>query len=149
MSVQSDRWISARALQRRMIEPFGEKPVAGGAITHELASSNCGLCVSVEFKVFSKVNSAVIGPNAFDGRLLASAGASSVESFHIPKNVLTICVGKSAYARCGITREHNAIRAGAGERRSAGNLQRAAAIGQGLRQRRAVPEDVFPFRCAS
>jgi deoxycytidine triphosphate deaminase len=161
MSVQSDRWISARALQRRMIEPSGGKPVAGGAVTHELSSSRCGVRISVEFKNFSKMSSAVVSPKAFDSRLLTGAEmnsaimpmnsfakARSVESFHIPKNVSAICVGKSICARCGITRGRNAIRAGAEAGWNAGNFQRATAAGQDLCQRRAVPEAVFPFRCA-
>jgi len=159
MSIQSDRWIREQAIKHRMIEPFCEKQVAGNVILYGLSSCGYDLRVSDEFKIFTNVNSAIIDPKAFDERSFVSVKAESVivppnsfalarsiEYFRIPRDVLTICVGKSTYARCGITSEGNAIRAGVGGVRNPGNLQYHPATGQGLRQRRAVPDPIFPFR---
>jgi dCTP deaminase len=115
MSIQSDRWIREQAIQHRMIEPFSEKQVASGVISYGLSSYGYDLRVSDEFKIFTNVNSAIIDPKAFDERSFVTvcaesvivppnsfALARSVEYFHIPRDVLAICVGKSTYARCGI-----------------------------------------------
>ena len=115
MSIGSDRWIREQALNHRMIEPFSEKQVASGVISYGLSSYGYDLRVSDEFKIFTNVNSAIIDPKAFDERSFVSvtapsviippnsfALARSVEYFRIPRDVLTICVGKSTYARCGI-----------------------------------------------
>jgi dCTP deaminase len=115
MSIQSDRWIREQAIHHRMIEPFSEKQVAAGVISYGLSSYGYDLRVSDEFKIFTNVNSAIIDPKAFDERSFVSVQASSVivppnsfalarsvEYFRIPRDVLTICVGKSTYARCGI-----------------------------------------------
>jgi dCTP deaminase len=115
MSILSDRWIREQALQHRMIEPFSEKQVAAGVISYGLSSYGYDLRVSDEFKIFTNVNSAIIDPKKFDERSFVTvqapsvivppnsfALARSVEYFRIPRDVLTICVGKSTYARCGI-----------------------------------------------
>ncbi len=115
MSIQSDRWIREQAVEHRMIEPFSEKQVREGVISYGLSSYGYDLRVSDEFKIFTNVNSAIIDPKAFDERSFVSVQAASVivppnsfalarsiEYFRIPRNVLTICVGKSTYARCGI-----------------------------------------------
>ena len=115
MSIQSDGWIREQAIERRMIEPFSEEQIAGGVISYGLSSYGYDLRVSDEFKVFTNVNSAIIDPKAFDERSFVSVQAESViippnsfalsrsvEYFRIPRDVLTICVGKSTYARCGI-----------------------------------------------
>ena len=115
MSIQSDRWIREQAIQHRMIEPFSEKQVAEGVISYGLSSYGYDLRVSDEFKIFTNVNSAIIDPKSFDERSFVTvqaesvivppnsfALARSVEYFRIPRDVLTICVGKSTYARCGI-----------------------------------------------
>jgi dCTP deaminase len=115
MPIQSDRWIRDQALQYRMIEPFVEQQVTAGVISYGLSSYGYDLRVSDEFKIFTNVNSAIIDPKAFDERSFVSvraesvivppnsfALARSVEYFRVPRNVLTICVGKSTYARCGI-----------------------------------------------
>jgi dCTP deaminase len=115
MSIQSDRWIREQALKHRMIEPFSEKQVAGNVISFGVSSYGYDLRVSDEFKIFTNVNSAIIDPKAFDERSFVSVQADSViippnsfalarsiEYFRIPRDVLTICVGKSTYARCGI-----------------------------------------------
>jgi dCTP deaminase len=115
MTIQSDRWIREQALKARMIEPFVDTQVSDGVISYGLSSYGYDLRVSNEFKIFTNVNSAVIDPKAFDERSFVSvraesvivppnsfALARSVEYFRIPADVLTICVGKSTYARCGI-----------------------------------------------
>lgn len=127
MSIQSDRWIRQQAIDHRMIEPFSETQIAVGVISYGLSSYGYDLRVSNEFKIFTNVNSAIIDPKASDERSFVSmqapsvivppnwfALARSIEYFHIPRDVLTICVGKSTYARCGITSERDAIRAGVG-----------------------------------
>jgi len=115
MSIKSDRWIRTQALENKMIEPFCEKQVKEGVISYGLSSYGYDLRVSNEFKIFTNVNSAIIDPKNFDERSFVSveadsiivppnsfALARSVEYFRIPRDVLTICVGKSTYARCGI-----------------------------------------------
>jgi dCTP deaminase len=108
------------ALERGMIEPFEEKQVkelegGGRAISYGLSSYGYDLRVSDEFKVFTNVFNTVVDPKNFDDRSFVDlkadvcivppnsfALARSVEYFRIPREVLTICVGKSTYARCGI-----------------------------------------------
>ena len=98
-----------------MINPFNEKQVREGVISFGLSSYGYDLRVADEFKIFTNVNSAIIDPKRFDERSFVSinsdcvlippnsfALARSVEYFKIPRDVLTICVGKSTYARCGI-----------------------------------------------
>jgi dCTP deaminase len=127
MSMQSDRWIKERAIEYRMIEPRRENQAAEGVISDGLSSYDYDLRVSDGLKIFTDVNSAIIDPKASDERSFVSmqapsvivppnwfALARSIEYFHIPRDVLTICVGKSTYARCGITSERDAIRAGVG-----------------------------------
>jgi dCTP deaminase len=115
MSIQSDSWIREQAIERKMIEPFSEEQISAGVISYGLSSYGYDLRVSDEFKIFTNVNSAIIDPKAFDERSFVSVQAESVivppnsfalsrsvEYFRIPRDVLTICVGKSTYARCGI-----------------------------------------------
>lgn len=115
MSIKSDIWIREQATKHGMIEPFSEKQVSKGCISYGLSSYGYDLRVSDEFKIFTNVNSAIIDPKAFDERSFVSvqsdsvivppnsfALARSIEYFRIPRDVLTICVGKSTYARCGI-----------------------------------------------
>ena len=115
MSIKSDRWIRRMAREHRMIEPFVEGQVREGAISYGVSSYGYDMRVAPEFKIFTNVLSAVVDPKAFDSRSFVEfdgevcivppnsfALARSVEYFRIPRNVLTICVGKSTYARCGI-----------------------------------------------
>jgi dCTP deaminase len=115
MSIKSDRWIREQALQHGMIQPFSEKQVRGGVISYGVSSYGYDLRVSDEFKIFTNVNTTVIDPKNFDERSFVTvqadsvivppnsfALARSVERFKIPRDVLTLCVGKSTYARCGI-----------------------------------------------
>ncbi len=115
MAIKSDRWIREKALTQEMISPFCEKQVRDGVISYGLSSYGYDLRVADEFKIFTNVNSAVVDPKRFDERSFVTvradsvmvppnsfALARSVEYFKIPRDVLTICVGKSTYARCGI-----------------------------------------------
>jgi dCTP deaminase len=103
------------AQTQEMISPFCEKQMREGVISYGLSSYGYDLRVADEFKIFTNVNSAVVDPKSFDERSFVSvradsvmvppnsfALARSVEYFKIPRDVLTICVGKSTYARCGI-----------------------------------------------
>lgn len=115
MAIKSDKWIRTQALEKGMIEPFSEKQVREGVVSYGLSSYGYDLRVSDEFKIFTNVNSAIIDPKNFDERSFVTvhaesviippnsfALAKSIEYFRIPRDVLTICVGKSTYARCGI-----------------------------------------------
>ena len=115
MSIKSDRWIRQQALEHRMIEPFSEKQVRDSVISYGLSSYGYDLRVSDEFKIFTNVNNALVDPKHFDEKSFVNvttdicivppnsfALARSVEYFKIPRSILTICVGKSTYARCGI-----------------------------------------------
>jgi dCTP deaminase len=115
MSIKSDKWIRTQALEHGMISPFSEKQVKEGVISYGLSSYGYDLRVADEWKIFTNVNSAIIDPKNFDEKSFVSvkadsiivppnsfALARSIEYFKIPRDVLTICVGKSTYARCGI-----------------------------------------------
>ena len=115
MSIKSDRWIRQQAKEHSMIEPFSEKQVRQDCISYGLSSYGYDLRVADEFKIFTNVNSSIVDPKHFDERSFVTiqtdvcivppnsfALARSVEYFKIPRSVLTICVGKSTYARCGI-----------------------------------------------
>ena len=114
MSIKSDRWIKEMA-QNGMIEPFVENQVRADVVSFGLSSYGYDIRVADEFKVFTNINSTVIDPKAFDPRSFVDlqadvcivppnsfALARTVEYFRIPRNVLTVCLGKSTYARCGI-----------------------------------------------
>ena len=115
MAIKSDRWIRRMAQEHDMINPFYEKQVRQGVISYGLSSYGYDLRVADEFKIFTNVNSAIVDPKKFDEKSFVTitsdvcivppnsfALARSVEYFKIPRDVLTICVGKSTYARCGI-----------------------------------------------
>ena len=113
--LKSDRWIRKMAREHDMINPFSEKQVREGVISYGLSSYGYDLRVADEFKVFTNVYNAVVDPKVFDERSFVDmkgdsclvppnsfALARSVEYFRIPRDVLTLCIGKSTYARCGI-----------------------------------------------
>ncbi len=115
MPVKSDRWIRQMAREQRMIEPFAEAQKREGVISYGLSSYGYDIRVADEYRIFTNVNTAIVDPKNFDARSFVEyqgdicvippnsfALARSVEYFRIPRNVLTICVGKSTYARCGI-----------------------------------------------
>jgi len=113
--LKSDRWIRRMATEHGMINPFSEKQVRESVISYGLSSYGYDLRVADEFKIFTNVNCTVVDPKGFDERSFVTvrsdvcivppnsfALARSIEYFKIPRDVLTICVGKSTYARCGI-----------------------------------------------
>jgi len=117
--IKSDRWIRSMAEEQGMIEPFepGQVRRRGDerAISYGTSSYGYDVRCSSHFKVFTNINSAIVDPKAFDENSFVAmdadvciippnsfALASTVEYFRIPRSVLTICVGKSTYARCGI-----------------------------------------------
>jgi dCTP deaminase len=115
MTIKSDRWIKRMAREHRMIEPFVESQVRGSAISYGVSSYGYDIRVADEFKVFTNINNTVIDPKSFDPRSFVDiktdvcivppnsfALARTIEYFRIPRDVLTICLGKSTYARCGI-----------------------------------------------
>ncbi len=113
--VKSDRWIRKMAKEKGMIEPFEEKQVRDGAISYGVSSYGYDLRIADEFKIFTNINTTIVDPKKFDLKSFVDlksdvcvtppnsfALGRSVEYFRIPRNVITICVGKSTYARCGI-----------------------------------------------
>jgi len=119
MTIRSDRWIRRMAEEKNMIEPFepGQMRNVDGSRIISYGTSSYGYdvrCAS-DFKIFTNINSAVVDPKRFDESSFVDvhndvciippnsfALASTVEYFRIPRDVLTICLGKSTYARCGI-----------------------------------------------
>ncbi|HAJ05458.1 MAG TPA: dCTP deaminase [Chloroflexi bacterium] len=115
MSIRPDNWITNMAKQHGMIEPFESSQVRDGVISYGVSSYGYDIRVADEFKIFTNVYSAVVDPKSFDPQSMVDykgdvciippnsfALARTVEYFRIPRSVLTICVGKSTYARCGI-----------------------------------------------
>jgi dCTP deaminase len=119
MSLQSDRWIRKMALEKGMIEPFVEEQVRERSgeklVSFGLSSYGYDLRVAEQFKVFTNVYNSIVDPKQFRTDAFVDicaqsciippnsfALARSVEYFRIPRNVLTLCIGKSTYARCGI-----------------------------------------------
>jgi len=119
MSLQSDKWIRKMALEHKMIEPFADSQVRNEAgkkiVSYGLSSYGYDLRVANEFKVFTNVYNSIVDPKDFRDDAFVHihaqtciippnsfALARSVEYFRIPRNVLTLCIGKSTYARCGI-----------------------------------------------
>ena len=115
MSILSDRWIRRMATEKGMIEPFVETQKRDGVISYGLSSYGYDARVGTDFKIFTNVDSAVVDPKNFAANSFVDrtadvciippnsfALARTVEYFRIPRNVLTICLGKSTYARCGI-----------------------------------------------
>jgi dCTP deaminase len=115
MAIKSDRWIRKMSLEHDMISPFNDKQVREGVISYGLSSYGYDLRVADEYKIFTNVKHTIVDPKNFDeGSFVTVNGeycivppnsfalARSVEYFKIPRDVLTICVGKSTYARCGI-----------------------------------------------
>jgi dCTP deaminase len=115
MSIMNDRWITEMATEHGMIEPFESSQVRSGVISYGVSSYGYDMRVADDFRFFTNVLSSVVDPKAFDPKSFVEftgdvcivppnsfALARSVEYFRIPRNVMTICLGKSTYARCGI-----------------------------------------------
>lgn len=115
MGVKSDTWIRKMAKEHSMIDPFVDGQVREGAISYGLSAYGYDIRVSDEFKVFTNVYNTVVDPKHFDDKSFVEitsdvciippnsfALARTVEYFKIPRSTITLCVGKSTYARCGI-----------------------------------------------
>ena len=115
MSIKPDHWIRKMALEHKMIEPFIEKQQRENVISYGISSYGYDVRIADEFKIFTNIYGATVDPKKFDSKsfvdfrgevcLIAPnsfALGRTVEYFRIPRNVMTICVGKSTYARCGI-----------------------------------------------
>jgi dCTP deaminase len=115
MSIKPDSWIKRMALDKKMIEPFVDDQVRSGVISYGVSSYGYDVRVGDEFKVFTNVFNTVVDPKNFDPKSFVDikadvciippnsfALASTVEYFRIPRDILTVCLGKSTYARCGI-----------------------------------------------
>jgi dCTP deaminase len=115
MSIKPDTWITRMAREHQMIEPFVDDQVRQGVISYGVSSYGYDVRVGDQFKVFTNVYNTVVDPKNFDPKSFVDikadqcvippnsfALASTIEYFRIPRDVLTICLGKSTYARCGI-----------------------------------------------
>ena len=115
MGLKPDHWIRKMALEHQMIEPFADRQIRNDVISYGISSYGYDIRVADEFKIFTNVYSAIVDPKHFDPRSMVDftgdvciippnsfALARTVEYFRIPRGVLTVCVGKSTYARCGI-----------------------------------------------
>ncbi|HRQ05407.1 dCTP deaminase [Nitrosomonas halophila] len=119
MTIKSDRWIRKMAREHGMIEPFEPNQIkqkdGHSIVSYGTSSYGYDIRCSDEFKLFTNLNSTIVDPKRFDSNSFVDvksdiciippnsfALARTVEYFRIPRNVLTICLGKSTYARCGI-----------------------------------------------
>lgn len=114
--IKSDKWIKIMALEHKLIEPFVESQVRDGVISYGVSSYGYDIRVGKDFRIFTGVNATVVDPKKTDqGSFFdvstddfvlipphSFALARTVEYFRIPRNILTICFGKSTYARCGV-----------------------------------------------
>ena len=128
MSIKSDKWIRTMAQTHGMIEPFepGQirtDPLGRRIVSYGTSSYGYDIRCAPEFKVFTNIYSTVVDPKNFDEKSFVDieadvcvippnsfALARTVEYFRIPRNVLTICLGKSTYARCGIVGQDPFVR---------------------------------------
>jgi dCTP deaminase len=115
MGLKPDHWIERMAKEQGMIEPYEANQVREGVISYGVSSYGYDIRVADEFKIFTNVNSAIVDPKDFDPASMVDfqgdvcivppnsfALARTIEYFRIPRSVLTVCLGKSTYARCGI-----------------------------------------------
>ena len=119
MSIKSDKWIRRMAKEQGLIEPFEPGQIkerdSERLISYGTSSYGYDIRCADEFKIFTNINSSIVDPKQFDEKSFVDfkgevciippnsfALARTVEYFRIPRNVLTICLGKSTYARCGI-----------------------------------------------
>jgi len=114
LSIKNDRWIREMA-KKGMIEPFAEAQVRKDVISYGISSYGYDLRVADEYKIFTNINNVIVDPKNFEPKSFIDykgeyciippnsfALAHSVEYFRIPRDILTVCLGKSTYARCGI-----------------------------------------------
>lgn len=113
MGLKNDKWIRKMALEHKMIEPFADRQVRDGVISYGVSSYGYDIRIAREFKVFTNLNTSIVDPKNFDPLAFVSVETDaciippnsfvlgkSVEYMRIPRGVLTICLGKSTYARC-------------------------------------------------
>lgn len=119
MAIKSDKWIRKMAMEHGMIDPFEENQVRfinnQKVISYGTSSYGYDIRCASEFKIFTNINSTIVDPKDFNPQNFVEVNndyciippnsfalARTVEYFRIPRNVLTVCLGKSTYARCGI-----------------------------------------------
>jgi dCTP deaminase len=115
MGLKPDHWIRKMAVEKGMIEPFADNQVRQGVISYGVSSYGYDMRVADEFKIYKRHTASIIDPKHIDSDSMhdyqgdicvippnSFALGRSVEYFRIPRQVLTICLGKSTYARCGI-----------------------------------------------
>jgi len=115
MGLKNDTWIRKMAHEMGMIEPFIDNQVREGVISYGVSSYGYDIRIANEFKIFTNVFSAIVDPKNFNPQSMIDfkgdmciippnsfALARTIEYFRIPRTVLTLCIGKSTYARCGI-----------------------------------------------
>jgi len=119
MTIKSDKWIRKMAEEHGMISPFEPNMIRkkdnDKIVSYGTSSYGYDIRCAPEFRVFTNINSTIVDPKSFDPNSFVEfngshciippnsfALARTVEFFKIPRNILTICVGKSTYARCGI-----------------------------------------------
>jgi len=115
MGLTNDAWIRRMAKEERMIEPFIDDQVRDEVISYGLSSYGYDIRCTDEFKIFTNVHSAIVDPKHFNpSSFIDYKGevciippnsfvlARTIEYFRIPRKVLTVCLGKSTYARCGL-----------------------------------------------
>src|SRR5574338_1515622 len=115
MGLKPDHWIRKMALEHGMIEPFVDRQVREGVISYGVSSYGYDVRIADEFKIFTNVYSAVVDPKNFDTHSMVDFQGpvcvippnsfvlgKTMEYFRIPRQVLTVCLGKSTYARCGL-----------------------------------------------
>ncbi len=115
MSIKNDRWITEMATKHGMIEPFESSQQRDGVVSYGVSAYGYDMRVAPEYKIFTNVLSSIVDPKNFDPRSFVDfkgdvciippnsfALARTIEYFRIPRDILTICLGKSTYARCGI-----------------------------------------------
>jgi len=115
MGLKPDHWIKRMALEHQMIDPFVDAQVRSGVISYGVSSYGYDIRVANEYKIFTNVFSTIVDPKHFDQKSMVDyvgdncvippnsfVLARTVEYFRIPRQVLTVCLGKSSYARCGL-----------------------------------------------
>ena len=115
MGLKPDHWIKRMALEHQMIDPFVDAQVRSGVISYGVSSYGYDIRVAYEYKIFTNVFSTIVDPKHFDQKSMVDyvgdncvippnsfVLARTVEYFRIPRQVLTVCLGKSSYARCGL-----------------------------------------------
>ena len=115
MGLKNDAWIRRAAVERRLIDPFVDRQVRAGVISYGLSSYGYDIRLADDFKLFTNINNTIVDPKDFDPKSLVDfkgpvcvvpphsfALGRTIEYFRIPREVLTICLAKSTYARCGI-----------------------------------------------